>query len=268
MMTMKRWVYRFLDTRAGRALRRRADRYLADHPRWREIDGVKVKFASLTDLDVNRRALRTGLGYNSEWVLNGPTDLICDVGCNTGLFALWVMARTGFKPQGIAIDANPAMVDRSRQHYLENDLRISSHWGFVGEPEGMRLHRRSISLVASSIPDHRARGDVVDSVTPPSICVRDLWRRKMGDCDGDLLKVDIEGSEFGLFMMEPNLASVFKRVVVEWHAPLCDLTFLRNMMWGTHVLVHFEASTFIGYAYFERMDYHFGQAPGASADSR
>ena len=251
--TMKKLIYSFLSTRPGMAIRRRAESYLKAHPYYRTIDGIKLKYASVTDVDCNRTAIRHGLGYNSKWVLEKPVNTLCDLGCNTGLFTLWLMAKTGVRPSGIAVDANPEMCARAEEHFAMNGLMgMKVINGLVGESDPT-FHIHSVGVSSSTVSDPRAFGALVKTIKVNRINVYDTLRFFGGGCRVNLLKVDIEGSEFELFRMEEGkLSSICDRILVEWHEPKCNLVHLRSML-PRHRLVDFQCYGSIGYAGFEKL---------------
>jgi len=247
---LRHGIYKLLNTALGRRVRRGVDQYLRAHPYWRTVRGVKLKFACATDIDVNRRAMHQGLGYDADWVFSQPVESLIDLGCNTGLFALWVKAQTGRAPRGIAVDANPEMCARARDHFTANEVFMDVHHGLVGEPgETGVLHTHSVTVSSSTVGDTRPWGAPGADVTVPCLGLVRLW----GLRPFDLLKVDIEGSEHGLFKAEQVFCAYARRIVVEWHEPHCTLAYIRQQLYGTHRLIKFHTHNWSGTAYFEHL---------------
>lgn len=207
-------------------VRRSVDNYLFKHPYWTEYNGVKVKVCCMTDIPAKAR-LRDGLGYINDWVLQEQPRVLCDVGCNIGLFPLWIYAHTGTRVRGMFVDASYQMVDKCRENLAVNgwDLHKSRFvTGLVGENEGTKFFANA-SHQASSCHVKPKNGGV--AICPPVLDIAEAW----GNQEGDMLKVDIEGSEMGLIMNTPAAFFLkFKRIIIEYHEPLCSVSLLRYLM--------------------------------------
>jgi len=248
---MRPLIYRFLNTGIGRRIRAGVDSHMREHPYWSEIKGIKLKYASASDLDVNKQAMHKGLGYDAEWILSRDIHTLIDLGCHTGLFPLWLAAQNRrVTPTGLAIDGNPAMCDRAAEHFRANFITMKVVHGLVGETGDGVIHTHPVTVSSSAIMDDRAWGGKTVSVPAPCVEVARLWP---GTDMFDLLKVDIEGSEFGFFLNEWAFCSRARRIVVEWHEPQCSLTWIRDRLYLSHRLVKFSQHKWIGYAYFDHV---------------
>lgn len=130
---------------------------------------------------------------------------VVDLGANTGLFTCMAAAQGAHV---LAIEAQPGFVDVIQANVRTNRLgdRVTALWGLVGSGTG---------VLGSE--DGRNRASHMRGLTPPTLDLAAVL-----DAHGldrvDLMKMDIEGSEFDLFSgPTPWLARVH-RIVAEAHA--------------------------------------------------
>jgi FkbM family methyltransferase len=237
-----------LNTRHGRRFRRHLDAFLARHPKEWTSAGMKLTLNCATDW-----SCRNALGY-SDWCISEPVHFFCDLGCNTGLFSLWLEAQQRHGLKGLAVDANVEMVNQCRHNFLQNALTgmVVVH-GMVGEDEGVAFHPHAIHVLSSAIKLSQATGEYLGSTChPPTVNASKLWAEHF-DQPPDLLKVDIEGSEWGFIRNgdEWYLLTESKRILIEWHEPLMTLTTLRESL-PYYRLEEYQVHGWIGLAYFRK----------------
>jgi transposase InsO family protein len=163
---------------------------------------------------------------------------------------LWIKNhKPSIQLSGIGVDANPLMVARAEQHWRLNGLALVAMQGLVGEP-ARRFSINSNHVASSCVSRESTPGMEVASLNVWALDIEKIWDSEVKWL-GDLMKVDIEGSELGLFS-KTKIASRFKRIVVEWHEPLCSLPMLRYLL-TDHKLDKFSTHGDIGYAYFSRI---------------
>ena len=83
------------------------------------------------------------------------------------------------------------------------------------------------------------------------IRISDAWATFMSTpCD--LLKIDIEGAEYDLLSdpLEAYFLSKCKYIVIEYHKPIVNLSWIRDKF-TSHRLLKFEEYENVGYAYFQ-----------------
>ena len=135
-------------------------------------------------------------------------DMVVDLGANVGLFTV-LAARHGARV--LAVEAQSGFVDEIQRHARLNDCtdRVTVEVGLLGAGTGVfadagRL--RTASHYGSQ---------------PPPLTLAELLRRHRVD-RVDLLKVDIEGAEFGLFDGDLGWLARVRRIAMEVHAEFGD----------------------------------------------
>jgi FkbM family methyltransferase len=164
-----------------------------------------------------------------------------DLGSNVGLFLARLAERTGrvgeraSQIRGLAIDADPAMVDETRWTISANRLDgvVPVH-GLAASPSAGPEHEEDFYLNSCRMLSSRFTvdepGQTVKAdwtrVRVASVDVERIFRDRVGDVPCDLLKVDIEGSERDWFVKENTFLQRVRRVVIEchrWILPLEEL---------------------------------------------
>jgi FkbM family methyltransferase len=132
----------------------------------------------------------------------GPNDIVVDLGCNVGVFTV-LAACAGRRV--VAVDAQAGFVEKAESTLERNECadRVRIVHALVGADTG----------VVSTDPGLLADAWMGD---PPRISMSDLLTNLPAI---DLLKIDIEGSEFALFSEESNLPWLagVRRIVMEVH---------------------------------------------------
>jgi FkbM family methyltransferase len=146
-----------------------------------------------------------------------PTDrIILDIGANIGLFTLYA-ARAAPQARIFALEPFPATFARLlttvHDHHLEPRVTCLNY-AATGAP-GIRTmrdvatpsQRRSLTSPATAIPGIQVRGKALDQIFDENSLRR-----------VDLLKMDIEGSEYEVLLATPEkvLAQV-RRIALEYH---------------------------------------------------
>jgi FkbM family methyltransferase len=152
-------------------------------------------------------------------------ETFVDLGTNVGYFLCDAVDRTGKRDIiGLAVDANPTVVEEARWHVHTNGLSgIRVVHGLVGHPPDVReapLYMSGSNVSASAQPNFNplvpTKGEITSSIMP---CVDVLaeWRAMAGDRRVDLLKIDIEGFELTALENLAGLLAITDAVVIEWH---------------------------------------------------
>jgi FkbM family methyltransferase len=156
-----------------------------------------------------------------------------DLGCNAGLFALW-LSTVQPNPQriGLLVDAHPHMVAEATWHMYRNGLsRCAVTHGAVGLSPNVKsaIFHLHPSIAASSLLSVKPRDQLpvkgrVADVVVPAISVQHEWNRLFGNTDVDLMKIDIEGAELDFVQHEGQfLLDRVRRLIVEWHKSVVSL---------------------------------------------
>jgi FkbM family methyltransferase len=164
----------------------------------------------------------------------GPFTSFIDIGCNVGWFPC-VLLEYGCcrNPVGLLIDADPKMVTEAAWHMKTNGIQGECLWGAVGvtaPPSGgtTTFHINPANTSSSLTPfgpDHPypVKGRV-QTIAVPALDAGAEWRKRFADRIVDVLKLDVEGAEFGFLRAEGSfLASSVRHLICEWHAWHGDL---------------------------------------------
>ena len=160
--------------------------------------------------------------------------MIVDAGANIGLFACFA-AKTA--PQSIvhAIEPMPATYTRLVKTVRANrmDRRIQCHNAALSSHPGeAAMAGASASQMAHVVRDRRPPGSVSVSATTLGAFVERIDVPSI-----DLLKMDIEGSEYDVLHAAPaETLRRFRRIVVEYHKPST------GSRWNTRTLARHLAS--------------------------
>ena len=152
-----------------------------------------------------------------------------DLGCNCGFFtgALMMEAqRRGWNLQeGLLVDAESESVKLAREFLAingaENFPVVQALVGMSGAEEVFTISKKSQCSGAKS--SFEPRGSEVMRAQSLGALLAAQSRSS-----ADLLKIDIEGSEKDLLENEADLVASFPYVLLEWHAPHCSGTFVRD----------------------------------------
>jgi len=146
-----------------------------------------------------------------------PSDrIILDIGANTGLFTLYA-ARQAPQAKIFAVEPFPATFKRLRQAVSEHHLaeRITClNFALTGDG-GIRLMRDDL------LPSQRRAlvplGKSAPGIQVEARTLEELLREHAPDRI-DLLKMDIEGSEYEVLLStSPNVLRKIRRIALEYH---------------------------------------------------
>ncbi len=148
-----------------------------------------------------------------------------DVGTNVGYFPCFAASVTRSRELvGLALDANPAVIEEAEWHVRENGLsNVKVLHGLVGcAPE---VKQADFFVAGSNVsasaqprfnPAYPLKGDVKQT-TVPTVDVLSAWRAHAGDARIDVLKLDIEGFEEVAIDNLTEVLALTERVAIEWH---------------------------------------------------
>lgn len=188
-------------------------------------DGIKLPITRRGDLVVFNEIF-LGRLYERFFCLPTKIESFVDLGCNCGFFTAALMAEAHARgwniTYGLLVDAE------SRSVTLSRDLLELNHW------ENFQVTRavvgRSGQKTIFNISKKSQASGVKNALEPQG---REVMQAKsLADLlqghTADLLKIDIEGSEIDLLENESELVASFRYVILEWHAPHCPGTRVRD----------------------------------------
>jgi len=150
---------------------------------------------------------------------------IMDIGCNVGFFPLFCAETLGRKNlEGIAIDANSAMVDETRWHLRKNGLsKIEAIHGLAGAPQDQQEGTFYLSPIniASSVratpnPNLPAKGEL-KAIQVRTVNLAAEWKKRFGPKRIHLLKIDVEGYEKELIENSRELLALADVIAMDIH---------------------------------------------------
>jgi FkbM family methyltransferase len=160
-----------------------------------------------------------------------PVRTFIDLGANCGYFSCYAAHKARLRGEGVlglAVEANPYLIETIRENLSLNQLRdIHAIHAMAGRKDHQETGTLQISdshTSSSQFGTHpqgkwKAFGQ---SIQVPYISLRETWQQRFGQEQVDLLKVDIEGSELLLFQEADNILPLCQNVVVEVHKWLVD----------------------------------------------
>jgi FkbM family methyltransferase len=184
-----------------------------------------------------------------------------DLGCNVGLFPLFLCAKRGaFDVEGILVDGNPEVAAEARRNMALNALetRTDVLHGLAGGPTSGDAVFTVAQNTLSSTRDASMLGSTFGTRT-----VRVPWVNVPAAVDArfgaearlDVLKIDIEGAELEFLQANPGLLARSDRVILEFHKPKVTLEMVQQLLEPTGLALrwnHDAAGAPHGVAYFKR----------------
>jgi FkbM family methyltransferase len=153
--------------------------------------------------------------------------LIIDAGANIGLFACYAATMA---PHSIvhAVEPMPPTYDRLVRTVRENGLqpRVQCHNYALGSRSGAA----AMAVASASQMAHVTTTACADATLVVTATFAQLVE-KIGSPVIDLLKMDIEGSEYDVLLStSPDVLRFFRRITVEFHMPSHDNAFDKRVV--------------------------------------
>jgi FkbM family methyltransferase len=142
--------------------------------------------------------------YLANFLAIPPDGKVVDLGANMGIFTAQAVAQ-GDRVKVVAVEADPRECDHLRQTLADNhaDSRADVLNGFIGGITGFQTDLKATDRAAK-----------VTTISESEIL------SCLGGGPIDLLKCDIEGSEFALFANPGPLLAATRQIAMELH-PAC-----------------------------------------------
>lgn len=128
-----------------------------------------------------------------------PNDIVCDLGCNVGVFTL-LAAMSAHRV--LAIDAQRPLLDQLYVNLCLNNCadKVWIRWARIGRTAGLLSDPHKFSN--QPMPENVELSQLLREACVPRI---------------DFLKIDIEGSEFPLFRSDITWLGKVRRIAMEVH---------------------------------------------------
>lgn len=142
-------------------------------------------------------------------------DTLVDLGGNVGMAALYIMSHFQIR-RALVVEANPLLTSTIRRRLASVNATVTvENAAVVGHtsPTGVDL------AIAANHRLSSVKGNGGNRVTVPAYGLSDLLDRH-GIVSADLLKMDIEGSEFDILREDSEGLHRFRYIFVEVHGPL------------------------------------------------
>lgn len=189
----------------------------------RRADATSVRIRCWSDILAFGEIFRGGI-YDS--VFDGsPCTTYCDLGCQSGLALLRLAARSGPPSRSLLVDGNPLAITRARANVREAGLEgVAVVHGAVGCPTATAAESTTTFVLLPNelecgLSGPQAGTRSARTVTVPIIDLEASWREHVGDVPCDLLKMDVEGAELNVLVVEGKFLERVRRCVLEWHDP-------------------------------------------------
>lgn len=184
--------------------------------RMKSIPIKKIKYGvhSMDPLFVNYEQFFTDRIYDGFFSKINNLNLVVDVGSNVGLFTELVLTRGA--NQVISLEINKKAIKTFKERY-ENDSRvklIEKGLGYVSGISEIYIDPNN-SLVSSILPNHTT--NLIHKEKIDIISFSDLVKSENLQ-KIDLIKIDVEGSEYGIFngMTEEDMNKI-ENILLEFH---------------------------------------------------
>jgi len=197
-------------------------------PREGKFGSYRYPVASLEAWLVEKEIFKSGI-YDGVFDLSG-VETFADLGCNRGFFSVWLAEKSGLKPKGILVEANPALIPQVERLLQQNRfdgvtvLHGAAGAGMGGGEVEILVPPTDVGAGLKKATEKSLAGDKCELVRVPALKVGDAWRTRFphGERCG-ILKIDIEGAEEAFFEDEQDFLKTVDRLVVEVHESMVSL---------------------------------------------
>jgi FkbM family methyltransferase len=194
--------------------------------------------------------LTTQNTYNNDFIKVEENDLVVDIGFNYGLFS---MTSLKYKPSKIiAFEPNPNLIKTFTDFFKTSIIEI--HQRAVSNKNGKTIFYENMDPGMSTIFQDINTDNIGNSYDVNIISFNDfIVDHKIERID--YLKVDCEGSEYGIFESIPNeyLMNNIGKIAIEFHHKITDIkvqTLINRLKdTGFNIKIIYEENSNIGLIY-------------------
>lgn len=152
--------------------------------------------------------------YGVDLALLGNVKTVFDIGANIGVTSVY-LARRLPDARFVCVEASPSSFALLEENLSRNVPRASAlNLALVAEPGSFRVIEGSYSGITRVDPDRGQSGTRIPGMTLSQLC------EQSGFDTVDLLKLDIEGGEGGVFDRAADWAARVRTILAEVHPPL------------------------------------------------
>jgi FkbM family methyltransferase len=156
--------------------------------------------------------------YFTNGIIVKPGFTVVDVGANIGAFSILAASIVGPSGRVVAFEPMPDTFERLKENVALNDLdNVECRHAAIDAEEGVITLRTSKKSAYASAHDVNGNASGEAETTAPCLTLERVFEDHRLDRI-DLLKVDCEGSEYGIFeSLRPELAARIKQIAMEVH---------------------------------------------------
>lgn len=184
-------------------------------------DGLRLRIKPRSGESFTFYEIMVRHDYLNDGITLRPGATVVDIGANIGAFAVMAASIVGPRGRVIAFEPIPETFERLRENVALSGLgQVECRRAAIDAEEGeiaLRVTARSSQATAHRLKwlgdDQHARTE-----TAPCLTLNRVFEEYQIDRI-NLLKVDCEGSEYGIFdSLDPGLAARIDQVAMEVHA--------------------------------------------------
>ena len=140
-------------------------------------------------------------------------NVVLDIGANIGLYSLWASKNNG-RCSIYSFEPNPDTYSRLERNIKLNDFNnIFPYQLAVASQTGLSHFRKCQNTWVSGITSSEAK----DTIEVKTISLDEFVNDNSIDLV-DLIKIDVEGSEFSVLKGSINTLKITRRVILEYHS--------------------------------------------------
>jgi len=192
--------------------------WLNAFPRIRKKNGIVYRSKRTEGVSLAIEVMEGGNCYELD-LLPDSIQTFADIGCNVGYFACHLATKYGKGIAGVMIDANQNVIDEANWHKTANQLNsVHVLKGIVGsDSDSFYVFEADTCSTAELGPAQERDKKRFHQIKSNLINFSAEWRKEMGWCKCDVLKIDIEGAEMKFLKDNQEFLQLVENIFIEWH---------------------------------------------------